>query len=84
MKKMATQEIVSPQPKTLFGMDECSNRWSVSKDLLRRLADEGVLTTVYLAGRRLVPIAEVTRIDTHGLGSGRRKGWKRAKKNEGR
>jgi hypothetical protein len=64
--------------RTLFGFSELEERWDISKDTLRRAAEAGELKTVYLLGRRLIPIAEVERVEREGLGSGRKRGWKRS------
>jgi hypothetical protein len=69
-----------PQQQTLFGFSLLSERWSVSTDLLRRMADQGKLKTIYLAGRRLVPVAEVLRVEQEGLGVPHKRGWKRGGK----
>jgi hypothetical protein len=76
MKKMATA-LALPQQQTLFGFSQLAERWDVSKDTLRRAAEAGDLKTIYLAGRRLIPVAEVLRVEREGLGKGRRRGWKR-------
>lgn len=58
--------------QTLFGFAEASKRWGVSSDTLRRAAAIGDLKTVYLAGRRLIHIDEVQRVEREGLGRGRK------------
>jgi hypothetical protein len=69
-----------PVETTLFGFAPLGRRWGVSKDLLRRMAEDGELQTIYLGGRRLVPIAEVLRVEREGLGRAHKRGWKRGKK----
>jgi excisionase family DNA binding protein len=75
MKKMATA--LAAPVRTLFGFAELAARWNVSKDTLRRAAEAGHMKTVYLGGRRLIPITEVTRVESEGLGRGRKRGWKK-------
>jgi len=77
MKKMATA-LALPQAQTLFSFSQLSERWNVSKDTLRRAAETDDLKTIYLAGRRLIPVAEVLRVEREGLGNGRKRGWKRS------
>jgi hypothetical protein len=69
---------VQSQP-TCWGFEAASARVGVSQHLLRRLATAGVLRTIYIAGRRLIPLAEIERIETQGIGDGRKAGWKRPK-----
>jgi hypothetical protein len=59
--------------QTLFGFGELSKRWTVSYDTLLRKAETGELKTIYVAGRRLVPLGEVQRVETQGLGGGRKR-----------
>jgi hypothetical protein len=73
---MATA-LALPQAQTLFSFSQCAERWNVSKDTLRRAAEADELKTIYLAGRRLIPLSEVLRVEQEGLGSGRKRGWKR-------
>jgi hypothetical protein len=62
--------------RTLFGFGELSKRWDVSADTLRRKAVTGELKTIYLAGRRLIPVGEVQRVEREGLGRGRKQSAK--------
>ncbi|HTM12906.1 MAG TPA: hypothetical protein VL127_08335 [Bryobacteraceae bacterium] len=59
--------------QTLFGFGELSKRWVVSTDTLRRAAEAGDLKTIYLAGRRLIPVDEVQRVEREGMGHGRKR-----------
>ncbi len=65
MKKMATA--LAAPVRTLFGFAELAARWNVSKDTLRLAAEAGHMKTVYLGGRRLIPITEVTRVESEGI-----------------
>jgi hypothetical protein len=57
--------------QSLFPFPQLMKRWCVSRDLLARAAKRGQLRTVYIGGRRMVPRAEVERIELVGLGLGR-------------
>ena len=43
----------------MFSFSQLEKRYSVAKETLARAAKRGDIKTVYLAGRRLVPVAEV-------------------------
>jgi hypothetical protein len=64
--------------QTMFDFNNLSKRWSVSKDTLRRAVENNNLRTVYLAGRRLVPLSEVERVDLVGFGPGRKRSSNKA------
>jgi hypothetical protein len=81
-EKMASDTALPTQ--TLFGFGRLSIRWEVSKDTLRRKADADELKTIYLAGRRMVPLSEVLRVEKEGLGSGRKRASKRTTAKAGR
>ena len=55
------------EQRRAFGLSEFAAMFSVSKDAAKRLAAAGVLKTIYLGGRRLVPLSEVLRVEEHGL-----------------
>ncbi|HEX3323377.1 MAG TPA: helix-turn-helix domain-containing protein [Terriglobales bacterium] len=59
--------------KTLFGIGETAQRFGISKDSLRRASDAGEIRTVTLGGRRLVPLAEIERIERDGFGTPRKR-----------
>lgn len=50
-----------------FGIGEFAVMFGVSRDAAKRLATAGVLKTIMLGGRRLVPLSEVLRIEQDGL-----------------
>ena len=56
----------------MFSFSQLEKRYSVSKETLQRAAKRNDIKTVYLAGRRLVPLSEVERIDLVGFGPGRK------------
>ena len=62
---------VGVQTQTLFWIPQCAARWGVSKDTVRRAADAGYIKTIYLGGRRLIPLSEVRRIEAEGFGTPR-------------
>jgi hypothetical protein len=54
--------------KTLFGIRELHGRWAdISLSTIRNKIASGEIRTIRFGGRRLVPLAEVLRIDEHGL-----------------
>jgi hypothetical protein len=55
-----------------FGFSEFARMFDISRDTAKRLAKSGDLRTIYIAGRRLVPLSEIERIEKEGL-SNRRK-----------
>jgi excisionase family DNA binding protein len=59
--------------KTLFGIGETAQRFGISKDSLRRASDAGEIRTVTLGGRRLIPLAEIERIERDGFGTPRKR-----------
>jgi hypothetical protein len=50
-----------------FGLGEFAAMFGISRDAAKRLATAGILRTILLGGRRLVPSAEVLRIEQDGL-----------------
>lgn len=50
-----------------FGIGEVAQMFGVSVDAVKRLAKAGTLRTFMLGGRRLVPVAEIERIEAKGL-----------------
>lgn len=59
--------------KKFFGIDECAQRWDSSRWTITRLADKGLIKTLYFGSRRLIPAAEVERIEREGLSASSRK-----------
>jgi hypothetical protein len=57
---------------TMLDFAALSKRWPISTLTLRRAAERWEIKTIYLAGRRFVPLSEVQRIDRVGFG-GRKK-----------
>jgi excisionase family DNA binding protein len=55
-----------------LGFSEFAAIFGVSRDTPKRLAKEGLLRTIMVGGRRLVPMSEVERVEQEGLP--RRKG----------
>lgn len=64
----------------LYGFPTLRARWGVSIDTLVRAANRDEIRTIYLCGRRMVPLSEVQRIEREGLGNGRRNRAKKASK----
>jgi hypothetical protein len=55
-----------------------TKKFGISRWTLARAAARGEVRTIYLAGRRFVPRAEVERIELMGFGSGRKRSKKAA------
>lgn len=55
------------KPRRAFGLGEVAECYGVSKDSVKRLVHAGLIKTILLGGRRLVPLAELERIDSQGL-----------------
>jgi excisionase family DNA binding protein len=47
---------------------ELADSYGVSRDTIKRLAKSGQLRTIYIGGRRIVPMSEVERIEREGIG----------------
>jgi hypothetical protein len=59
---------------SLASLKASATRLGISIAAFRRLADAGYIRTIYLGGRRMVPIAELKRIETEGLPLSRKSG----------
>jgi hypothetical protein len=59
--------ILTREGKRAFGLGEFALMFSISRDTAKRLAMEGTLHTIKVGGRRLVPIAEIERVEKNGL-----------------
>jgi excisionase family DNA binding protein len=57
----------SKEMRRAFGFGEFAAMFGVSRDTAKRLAKAGVLRTIKVGGRRLVPIGEIERIERDGL-----------------
>lgn len=77
---MATAQQAAQSERTCFDFPSVAARYGVSKDMLRRLAEAGDLKTIYIGGRRLIPLSEVLRVESEGIGAPRKRGWKRTRK----
>jgi hypothetical protein len=64
--------------RTFLSLSETATRWGISNDSVWRAAKNGHLRTIYLLGRRVVPMAEVERVEQHGLGPARKRWTKKA------
>jgi predicted site-specific integrase-resolvase len=60
------------QTRRAFGFREFAAMFGISRDTAKRLAKTGVLRTILIGGRRLVPMAEIERVEKEGLGKGRK------------
>jgi len=56
-----------------FGLQEFADIFGISHESTKRFARIGVLKTITVGGRRLVPTAEVERVEKEGLGTPRRR-----------
>jgi len=56
-----------------YGLQEFADTFGISRESAKRFARIGILKTITLGSRRLVPAAEVERIEKEGLGSPRRR-----------
>jgi excisionase family DNA binding protein len=57
--------------KRLLGIDTLAARWDMSKWTIRRLIVNGELRSVTIGARRLIPLAEIERVEQFGLGKPR-------------
>lgn len=55
------------------GFTEFAQMFGISRDAAKRLARNGYLRTIYIGGRRLVPMTEVERAEREGIGNGRKR-----------
>jgi hypothetical protein len=55
-----------------FGLQETADIFGISRESTKRFARLGVLKTITVGGRRLVPVAEIERIEREGLGNPRK------------
>jgi excisionase family DNA binding protein len=55
----------------LITIDALAERWSLSKWSVRRLIVQGVLRSVTIGARRLIPLSEVERAEQFGVGTPR-------------
>jgi hypothetical protein len=60
-------KVLAREGKRAFGLGEFAIMFSISKDSAKRLATAKILRTILVGGRRLVPIAEVERIERDGI-----------------
>jgi hypothetical protein len=58
--------------KRAFGFSEFAEMFSISRDSAKRLWRSGMLATITIGGRRLIPLSEVERIERQGIGTPRR------------
>jgi len=56
------------EEQMMFGFGPLARSLGVSRDTLVRAANKGELATVYICGRRMVPRAEVQRVQREGIG----------------
>jgi excisionase family DNA binding protein len=61
-------------PRTALSISEAAARWGVSAFTLRRFIARGLLRTFNVGSRKLVPVAEVARVEREGLGTPKAKG----------
>ena len=51
---------------------EFADAFGISKDTAKRLAKSGYLRTVFIGGRRIIPVSEFERAEREGIGPGRK------------
>jgi hypothetical protein len=51
-----------------FGFSEFAEMFGISRDSAKRAWKKGDLATITIGGRRLIPLAEIERIEREGLG----------------
>lgn len=56
-----------------FGFSEFAEMFGISRDSAKRAWKRGDLATITVGGRRLIPLAEVERIEREGLGIPRKR-----------
>jgi hypothetical protein len=66
--------------QTVLAISQTAKRWGTSPDTVRRAIEAGYLQSIYILGRRLIPIAEIERAEREGLGPGRKRWAKAARK----
>jgi excisionase family DNA binding protein len=59
--------MLTAKQRRAFGLGEVAEFYGVSKDSIKRLAIAGVVRTIMLGGRKLIPLSELERIDQKGL-----------------
>jgi len=60
-------KVAIKETRRAFGLGEYAMMFGISKDTAKRQATAGVLRTILIGGRRLVPIGEIERIERDGL-----------------
>jgi hypothetical protein len=61
--------MIQNEEQTFFELQQLGGRrWPVSYHTVRRLVKNGLIRTVYIGARRLVPLSEVLRIEAEGVG----------------
>ena len=58
--------------QTLYSIPTLARRWTVSVDTIRRHIFAGDLRSVNIGSRRMIPLDEVRRAETKGIGKARR------------
>lgn len=62
------QMMTALEPKRrAFGIAVFAAMFDISRDTAKRKAKEGILRTIVIGKRRLVPISEVERVEKEGL-----------------
>jgi predicted site-specific integrase-resolvase len=56
-----------------YGLQEFADTFGISRESAKRFARMGLLKTITLGGRRLVPVTEIERIEKEGLGAPRKR-----------
>lgn len=60
-------KVLPREGKRAFGLAEFAMMFDISKDSAKRLATAKLLHTILIGGRRVVPIAEIERIERDGI-----------------
>lgn len=61
------------QNRRAFGFLEFSQMFGISMDSAKRLWRNGSLATITIGARRLIPMAEIERIEREGIGTPRKR-----------
>jgi hypothetical protein len=69
MEEMMLQAV--KDARKLLSLAAVAGRWDVSIFTVRRLADQGLITTINIGARRMISIEECERIETQGVGKAR-------------
>jgi len=61
------------EERQLFSFGEVGERWGVSSWTVRRAVERNEIKAINIGARRLIPLAEIQRVEQTGLGTGRKR-----------